>query len=177
MRWFAGVFVSVSAAVTFFVVSTAIAQELVVELATVSSNENGTECIFKYRSKGVKQQMLKLNLKPPCNFAERTTDHAPNASSTTERDAIGDAMKVGAWRFGNGTLIIPIIGDPIPFEWRSSELFQLRKSQGLMCGASLQGVLVDAKGVRVSPKREHVGFFCKELGISAKEAWLLANPK
>ncbi|KIC47132.1 hypothetical protein RA28_05430 [Ruegeria sp. ANG-S4] len=155
-----------------FFVTPAFTQELVVELATVGSNETGTKCIFKYRTEDSNQQALELELEPPCTFARPTYD---SSSTETENGAPSGVRKAAAWRFGNGDLVIPVIGDQIPAEWHGQELYQLRKSQGLTCGASLQGVLVDPNGVRLSPKRERVGLFCAELGVSAKEAWLLAD--
>ena len=174
MTRFAAALVSVSAAVSFLAASPAVAQELVVELASIAPNKAGTECIFKYRTDGLKRQTLALDLKPPCMFAEPTPGYV---SSAGEGDATGDVRKASAWRFGDGTLVIPIIGDPVPPGWHGQKLYQLRQDQGLTCGASLQGVLIDAEGIRVSQKREHVGVFCKELGVNAKEAWLLATPQ
>ncbi|WP_299891868.1 hypothetical protein [uncultured Ruegeria sp.] len=155
-----------------FCATPAFTQELVVELATVETNETSTKCIFKYRTDGSKLQTIELGLKPPCTFALPTSD-----PSSTAADDDAFSRKAAAWQFGNGDLVIPVIGDPVPTEWHSQELYQLRKSQGLTCGASLQGVLVDTQGIRLSPKRERVGLFCAELGVSAKEAWLLVSPQ
>lgn len=175
MKFFTGVLIAVLVSVTFFAITRTTAQEFVIESVTLSLAETGTGCVVNYQINSVHQRALLLNLEPPCNFATWTAEPLTNSSSPTEGNPVGNAGGIVAWRYENGVVVVPIIGDPIPQQWQSQQLYKLRSNQGLTCGASLQGILMRSQELRVSSIRKHIGIFCIELGVSAKDAWLLAK--
>jgi hypothetical protein len=126
------------------------------------------------------RRTLVLALRPPCHLIT-WRQPAPRAatrggvSDGRPVGAVGDAM---AWRYpsARGVVVVAVIGDPVPDSMRGGKLYQQRLQQGLTCSASVQGILLHGKTVRLSAKREHVGVLCAESGLDEKDFWLLAHP-
>jgi hypothetical protein len=138
----------------------------------------GESCAIEHRSEDREPARMLLNLRAPCyllTWLQAPPERAGRAKS--DGAPIGVAGDPMAWGYPDReTVVIAIIGDPIPDDLRVSSLYRLRVRQGLHCAASVQAVLVHAGDVQLSKKRENIGVLCNELGLGEKDFWLLAHP-
>lgn len=67
------------------------------------------------------------------------------------------------------------IGDALSEQQRKRPIVSKRLAAGLRCATSIQGVLLDAKEVRLGPKQGRTGVNCVEAGVDEKTFWMLAH--
>ena len=140
----------------------------------------GEACVLEYHaSGGSKVGKLMLDLHPPCYLLTwqqppPTPNQEVSVSDGLPIGSVGDPM---AWQYASagGVVVLAVIGDPFPEKLRTSNLYRLRKQQGLTCASSVQAILLHGDQMQLSKKREHVDVFCTELGLEEKDFWMLSH--